>query len=50
MERVVAYTAYLAGIAVVQFETAYFAWAIPFLMAVVVIHDFKRMVLDPVPA
>jgi len=50
MERLVAYTAYLAGLALVPFETAFFAWAIPFFMAIIVIHDFKRMVLDPVPS
>lgn len=49
MERVVAYTVYVAGLAVADFETAYYTWTLPFIMLVVVVHDAKRMLIDPVP-
>lgn len=49
MERVAAYTAYLAGAGVSGFEAAYYAWAIPFVMAVICVRDTKRMLFDPVP-
>ncbi|HTE56708.1 MAG TPA: CDP-alcohol phosphatidyltransferase family protein [Kofleriaceae bacterium] len=50
MERVVALAAYLSGFGVTGFEPAYFAWTCAALMAVIIAHDAKRMVLDPVPA
>lgn len=49
MERLVAYIAYLVGFAVAGYEVPYYYWTFVPLMAVVVVHDFKRMVLDPVP-
>ncbi len=49
MERIVGYTAAFAGLAVVRYEGAYFAWAIPSVMLVVVLWDAKRMLIDPVP-
>ena len=49
MERMVAYVAYAAGLGVVEFEPEYYAWLIPFAMVIVVIHDYKRMLIDPVP-
>ena len=50
MERVVAYTVYLTGIAVANFEVVFYSWGLVGFMVIVVIHDFKRMILDPVPA
>ena len=49
MERMVAYTIWMAGLGVAQFSINYYAWIIPFLMLVIIIHDYKRMILDPVP-
>ena len=50
MERVVALAAYLSGFGASGFEPGYYAWACFVLMTVVVIHDAKRMLIDPVPA
>ena len=50
MERIVAYTAYLAGIGVAKIEVTYFYYGCALMMFVVVVHDAKRMLLDPVPA
>ena len=49
MERVVAYTAFLIGFAVAGYEREYFYWVFVGIMAVVVLHDAKRMVLDAAP-
>lgn len=49
MERVVAYTAYLAGVGVSNFDPAYYAWAIPVFMVIICARDTKRMLLDPIP-
>ncbi len=49
MERLVAFIAYLVGFAVARYEVAYYYWTFLPLMAVVVLHDAKRMLLDPVP-
>jgi phosphatidylglycerophosphate synthase len=50
MERIVAYTGYLVGFATAQFEVRFFYWLFVPLMAIIVGHDAKRMLLDPVPA
>ena len=50
MERLVAYTVYLVGFGVADFEAPYFAWVTFTVMAVVVLHDTKRMLIDPVPS
>ena len=50
MERVVAYTAFLIGFAVGGYEVVYFYWIFVAIMALVVLHDAKRMVVDPPPA
>jgi phosphatidylglycerophosphate synthase len=50
MERVVAYTAYLVGFGVSGYQVDYFYWGCAAVMAVVLIHDAKRMLVDPVPA
>lgn len=49
MERVVAYTGYLIGFATSGMEVALFYWAYVPLMLIVVVHDAKRMLIDPVP-
>lgn len=49
MERLVAFAAYLGGFGTSGLEVAFFFWTFTGLMAVVLIHDAKRMVLDPVP-
>jgi phosphatidylglycerophosphate synthase len=49
MERLVAFVAYLVGFAVGGYEVGYFFWIFVPLMVVVVAHDAKRMLLDPIP-
>jgi phosphatidylglycerophosphate synthase len=49
MERIVAYTGYLIGFATAGMEVTYFYWAFVPIMLVIVLHDAKRMLLDPVP-
>ncbi|HTM23315.1 MAG TPA: CDP-alcohol phosphatidyltransferase family protein [Kofleriaceae bacterium] len=50
MERVVAFAAYLSGFGTLQYEVDFFFWTCMAVMAVVVVHDAKRMLIDPVPA
>ncbi len=50
MERLVAFAAYLGGFGTLGFQVDYFFWTFTALMVVVVIHDAKRLALDPVPA
>ena len=47
MERVVAYVAFLCGLAAGGFETEYFANLCVLVMLIVLVHDAKRMVFDP---
>jgi len=49
MERVVAFAAYLSGFAVLRYEVDFFFWTCLAVMAVVVAHDGKRMLIDPLP-
>lgn len=49
MERIVAYTGYLIGFATSGMEVAFFYWAFVPLMVIIVVHDAKRMLFDPVP-
>lgn len=49
MERVVALAAYLCGFGVTGFVPNYYAWCCAVLMAVILVHDTKRMLIDPVP-
>lgn len=49
MERLVALAAYLCGFAASGFEPTYYAWLCLVLMAIVLAHDTKRMLIDPVP-
>ncbi|HEY0482740.1 MAG TPA: CDP-alcohol phosphatidyltransferase family protein [Kofleriaceae bacterium] len=50
MERIVAYTGYLIGFATAGMEVRYFYWAFVPVMIVIVLHDAKRMLIDPVPS
>jgi phosphatidylglycerophosphate synthase len=50
MERMIAYLCYLIGISCAGFNTELYTWAFPMLMVIVLIHDAKRMLVDPVPA
>lgn len=49
MERLVAYTGYLIGFATGGMEVTYFYWAFVPMMAVIILYDTKRMLVDPVP-
>lgn len=49
MERIVAYTGYLIGFATSGMEVTFFYWAFVPLMGIIVVHDAKRMLIDPVP-
>jgi len=50
MERIVAYTGYLIGFATGGMLVDFFYWAFVPVMVVIVAHDAKRMLIDPVPA
>lgn len=49
MERIVAYTGYLIGFATSGMEVTYFYWAFVPIMIAIVLHDAKRMLIDPIP-
>jgi len=49
MERVVAYTGYLVGFATSGMEVRFFYWLFVPILAITVLHDAKRMLLDAVP-
>ena len=49
MERIVGYTGYLIGFATSGMEVAFFYWAFVPLMLITVVHDARRMLIDPVP-
>ena len=49
MERMVAFTVYLVGFCVLGFEEVYFAWVTFVVTALILLHDIKRMVIDPIP-
>jgi phosphatidylglycerophosphate synthase len=48
MERVVALAAYAGGFGVTGYEVNYYYYSCAVVMAVVVIHDTKRMLFDPI--
>lgn len=50
MERLVAYTGYLIGLATSDYQVTFFYWAFPLVMLAILVHDGKRMLVDPVPA
>ena len=49
MERVVAYTGYLVGFATAKMEVEYFYWLFVPVMGIILLHDAKRMLVDPIP-
>jgi phosphatidylglycerophosphate synthase len=49
MERAVAFTAYLCGIGIIGVQPSYFSGVLFAVIAVVLAHDAKRMLIDPVP-
>jgi phosphatidylglycerophosphate synthase len=49
MERIVGYTGYLIGFATGGMEVQFFFWAFVPIMVVIVLHDAKRMLVDPIP-
>ena len=49
MERIVAYTGYLIGFATGGMEVRFFYWAFVPPMLVVLLHDARRMLVDPLP-
>jgi phosphatidylglycerophosphate synthase len=49
MERLVGYTGYLIGFATGNFEVNFFYWGFVPLVTATVIHDAKRMLVDPIP-
>jgi phosphatidylglycerophosphate synthase len=50
MERVVAFTVYLAAFGIAGYEPAFYSYGMLIVMAIVIAHDAKRMLVDPVPA
>lgn len=49
MERMVAYMAYLIAFGCGGFMVDFYFWLYPALMAIVLVHDTKRMLVDPIP-
>ena len=48
MEKIVAYVGYLCGFGTAQIEVQFYSWTCAVLMTVVLVHDTKRMLVDPV--
>ncbi|HUJ59313.1 MAG TPA: CDP-alcohol phosphatidyltransferase family protein [Kofleriaceae bacterium] len=49
-ERLVAYFGFLIGFATAGYEVTYFYWAFVPVVCAILVHDAKRMLVDPVPA
>jgi len=49
MERIVAFTAYQIGFATGGMEVRFFFWSFVPIMIAIVLHDAKRMLIDPIP-
>jgi phosphatidylglycerophosphate synthase len=49
MERIVAFAAYLGGFGIAGYQVDFYYYTCVSVMAVVVIHDAKRMLFDPIP-
>lgn len=49
MERVVAFAAYCGGFGVTGYMVEYFYYCCAAVITIVVIHDTKRMLVDPIP-
>lgn len=50
MERAVGYGCFLIGSGLMQYEVEFYFWAFAAMMVLVLAHDTKRMLLDPIPA
>lgn len=50
MERCVAFAAYLGGFGATGYLVDYFYWTYTAMMAITLLHDAKRMAIDPVEA
>lgn len=50
MERVVAFTVYLVAFGTTQIEPVFYSWTCFAVMGFILLHDLKRMLVDPVPA
>jgi len=50
MERMVGYASYLVAFGVAHFQVQLFFWWAVVIMSIVVVHDTKRLLFDPVPA
>lgn len=50
MEKLVGFAAYLVGFGIASYQVDYFFWSYVVLMVIVMVHDTKRMLLDPVAA
>jgi phosphatidylglycerophosphate synthase len=48
MEKIVAFVGYLCGFGVAGMEVPFYAWTCAAIMAVVMIYDTKRMMVDPI--
>lgn len=48
MEKIVAFVGYLCGFGVAQMEVNFYYWSCTILMAIVMLHDTKRMLVDPI--
>ena len=48
MERMVAFTVYLVGFCVMGYEQVYFAWVTFIVTGIILLHDTKRMLIDPI--
>ena len=49
MERVVGYGCFLIGAGLCRYEVHFYSWAYVTVMVLVLLHDTKRMLIDPVP-
>ncbi len=49
MERLVAYTGYLIGFATGGYEVSFYYWMFVPIVTIIVAHDAKRMLVDPIP-
>lgn len=49
MERIVAFVAYEIGFATGQMQVQLFYWAMVPILGLTVLHDAKRMLIDPIP-
>jgi phosphatidylglycerophosphate synthase len=49
MERLVTYTVYLVGFATGGMAATYYYWTFVPIMVAILVHDTKRMLVDPIP-